>query len=681
MRNRIFISRLKPAAMPPKDTLAHIDDLIRTAKGVWLGLLAYLAYIGVTLIGVEDADFFLIERQTDLPLIGVSIPTTLFFAISPALGAMVFVYLHQYLLKLWEGLAAAPAQIDKVPLGDAIAPWLVADFALSQRRDGAIRLRPMRVLSSVASVGLAFVAAPFVLAAFWWRSMPKHDEALTVIACGIPLAICIYAALASWVRLRRLARKNTALPLWGRGVTWALRLGFVALSGLGWMTTEGTLSHYAQKRIIPIFRKSQTSGAAAVWEQSFVIEENEGYAFAGYYFNFVSFFEQETRSLAREFVLNREKMIYSNEDPLLFQLKKMTTNQIALDIAIRELETRWWMKTWVPELLVSANLSKVVFVTTPADWLAYEEAEQVFRRKWCDDNGISPIACGAGPLGQDADGKKLYDSTALPYQRSLWCKQTYGPDTLSDRCNAEFVAMNNSYLAEWQMVRQETIAKLPVRDFRNIDLRGADLSGARMERVDLAGARMEGADLRGARLEGADLSRAWMQGADLSGARLEVANLLLARLERVKLIDARLEGADLILTRLEEADLAFARMEGSDLRYARIEWADLSNVRMDASTVLDGTTFMNSVIQSVNLSDVKISNIQIKSMFGSSSVSLPNGVTVNHSEWPVHWPRFERYDWEYQSEWRKWLQAPNVYVPPPYPKPLRRPYRNPPTQP
>jgi hypothetical protein len=99
---------------PPKDPLpdaiARINALISTSRVAWLGLLSYLAFIGVTLLGVEDADFFITERQTDLPLIGVAVPTNLFFAIAPALGAMLATYLHLYLVKLWEALAEAPAR-------------------------------------------------------------------------------------------------------------------------------------------------------------------------------------------------------------------------------------------------------------------------------------------------------------------------------------------------------------------------------------------------------------------------------------------------------------------------------------------------------------------------------------------------------------------------------------------
>ena len=187
-----------PRPGPTTDQIARIDTLTRDARTTWFGLMTYLAFIGVTLLGVEDADFFLTERQTDLPLIGVSVPTALFFAIAPALGAMLYAYLHLYLLKLWEALAETPLPTRGAPLGDLVTPWLVADFALSFRKGTkALRPRPMRRLAFGVSLILIFLATPLVLAAFWWRSMPKHDEALTVLACGIPLLIALYTGLAS----------------------------------------------------------------------------------------------------------------------------------------------------------------------------------------------------------------------------------------------------------------------------------------------------------------------------------------------------------------------------------------------------------------------------------------------------------------------------------------------------
>ncbi|MEP5762013.1 MAG: hypothetical protein ABJ327_22420 [Litoreibacter sp.] len=75
-----------------KAILAQVNALISTAKASWFALLSYLAFVGVTLMGVVDADFFIPSRQTSLPLIGVSVPTTTFFYVAPLIGAAIYAY-------------------------------------------------------------------------------------------------------------------------------------------------------------------------------------------------------------------------------------------------------------------------------------------------------------------------------------------------------------------------------------------------------------------------------------------------------------------------------------------------------------------------------------------------------------------------------------------------------------
>ena len=49
--------------------IEHINELSATARTTWLALLALLAFIGITLLAVEVADFFVASRRTDLPLV------------------------------------------------------------------------------------------------------------------------------------------------------------------------------------------------------------------------------------------------------------------------------------------------------------------------------------------------------------------------------------------------------------------------------------------------------------------------------------------------------------------------------------------------------------------------------------------------------------------------------------
>ena len=111
----------------PADPAAieRINELSRLARTNWFTLLAYLAFVGVSLLAVEDADFFVPSRQTDLPLIGVSIPTARFFLAAPLLGAALYVYLHIHLTKLWEALAAARRAHGGDALAHRVYPWLV----------------------------------------------------------------------------------------------------------------------------------------------------------------------------------------------------------------------------------------------------------------------------------------------------------------------------------------------------------------------------------------------------------------------------------------------------------------------------------------------------------------------------------------------------------------------------
>ena len=229
----------KPSPAGP-DPLERIETLTRTAKANWLGLLAYLAFVGVTLMGVRDADFFMTERQTDLPLIGVKVPTNLFFYIAPGLGAMLYIHLHLYLMKLWRALGEL--SLSEAPVGERIAPWIVSDMALG-RRAGAMAPYPLRRLAGGVAFVSIFLAGPAVLAGFWWRSMPKYDELLTVVFCGLPLFAVLITMSES---LRALRRAGAPTPEMTRTLGRGWYVFAASLSGLGWMTTEGTLEAYAR---------------------------------------------------------------------------------------------------------------------------------------------------------------------------------------------------------------------------------------------------------------------------------------------------------------------------------------------------------------------------------------------------------------------------------------------------
>jgi hypothetical protein len=121
-----------------------------------------------------------------------------------------------------------------------------------------------------------------------------------------------------------------------------------------------------------------------------------------------------------------------------------------------------------------------------------------------------------------------------------------------------------------------------------LDLRDADLSGAR-----LRGALLDHADLRGARLVGADLSGSRLQEANLSGAHLIRAVLDDVRLGGGSLARALLCSASLRRATLVRVDLAGANLAGADL-----ESANLAHARL-ADAVFDRTKFVDAELAGV----------------------------------------------------------------------------------
>ena len=175
--------------MPDPDTqrLDRIRALTSSARATWFAYLGTIAFVGVTLLDVEDADFFSADTGTQLPLIGVEVPILSFFLAGSILMTVIFCYLHVFLEKLWAELADGSPRADGLPLARAIQPWLVSDTALHLRaylRGEAtppIASSPLGTLGVAVSAILAWVGGPAMLYGFWYRSQPAHIWWLTTI--------------------------------------------------------------------------------------------------------------------------------------------------------------------------------------------------------------------------------------------------------------------------------------------------------------------------------------------------------------------------------------------------------------------------------------------------------------------------------------------------------------------
>ena len=254
----VFVLFLRWRKTPPRkkqghdkvgpDQIKRINQLTQSARTTWFGFLSFFAYIGITLLGVEHKDFFLDSSHSELPLIGISIPTKQVFIFGPPLGAAIFGYFHTHLVSLWREPGRVQPIYNRMPLSDHITPSLIADMALLQRRDPALRLQPLRGLSTIATGAMVFLAAPGILLGFWLVSLPAHSELITVVCVGIPLSYSIYVATRSAFNLWHEAKRYRGRKGWSWKYRHLVALGIAAVFGLwGWLKTEGTFSWYVDQ--------------------------------------------------------------------------------------------------------------------------------------------------------------------------------------------------------------------------------------------------------------------------------------------------------------------------------------------------------------------------------------------------------------------------------------------------
>ncbi len=153
----------------------------------------------------------------------------------------------------------------------------------------------------------------------------------------------------------------------------------------------------------------------------------------------------------------------------------------------------------------------------------------------------------------------------------------------------------------WNSWRQEHQAK-------QLNLSGANLSGANLSGANLSGANLSGANLSRAYLSGAVLSRAHLSGASLWKAVLSGANL-----SRVDLSGFDLSGFDLSNTNLSEAKLIKTNLSNTNLSRATLTGANLREA------IFIGTNLTNAILTNCSIFGICAWNVQLE---GATQLSL-----------------------------------------------------------
>lgn len=566
----------------------YIVELSRNARTNWYAQVIFLAFCWITLLGVEDKDFFSYDASTKLPVIDINIPTTSFFLFAPILAFVFYLQLHLFLLRLWEQIGQLRAGEDTAE----IHPSLICEAAILALPDGGRRgYGPFRRWGLVAAIGgLVWLGGPLTLGFFWWRSMPKHDIWLTGFLGAALLASCVIGWACGSIALRCLRRGGTRSNGRRRAIT-----------GLSW-------------------------GAAAVVIFSLVAVVSAGRTGVFDYEAMVAQVKKPEAGVKQERKKKNEKR------GILTRLLVIAPAQMqGAEIAQRP---EGWQPHAIAKAEFQAEYLRRIQAIYQIEGRFSDNWKNEFEREWQERRKEAIGRINRPGFGQPSVTERFWrhyfeeiDVEELLLDESLRAKVDFRYANLSGAFLVG-ISLNHARIGEANLLGANlesafflmsnlTNATLTGTDLTNANLIGATLTGARFERADLTNADLWFANLVGARFELANLSGASLWSVDLSGA-----NLWHVDLSGGYLWEAILSGAELSGAMLKGADLEDAVLDGADIRRANL--SDAMNLTQD----------------------------QLDGCIGDEETILPDGLYVwscwdDFPELPDGVAKPERWDWDW----------------------------------
>ena len=186
-----------------------IPQCAQTARTTWFGYLGALAFTFISVIRVQDVDYFSADATTQLPIVNLAVPVESFMWAGALLLTVVFGYLHVFLELIWYDLGKITSRYKGRPISGHVQPWLITELGLNIRlimRAG--KEAPCHRPSILGLVGvgvsgfLGWIAAPLLVGFFWFRSMPAHDLQLTMLN-GFLFWLTLLISVLSFFAMRR----------------------------------------------------------------------------------------------------------------------------------------------------------------------------------------------------------------------------------------------------------------------------------------------------------------------------------------------------------------------------------------------------------------------------------------------------------------------------------------------
>ncbi|MEM6495766.1 MAG: pentapeptide repeat-containing protein, partial [Pseudomonadota bacterium] len=561
---------------PFQELLDHIAEIARSAGATLFSFLTVSLYFAVALAAHRDADFFAAGVGTKLPVLGIEIPTELFFLGAPFFILVVFVYLQVYLVKLWFALAAAP---EVIPTGDfpnrsldqATYPWIIIDAVLRWKH--SLFRRPLGWLASLGALLVGWLLAPLLIGAFWIRSMPYHHEGLTIVL-GVLFWMSVIVAWSS----RRLALRVVAGKTYSAGpLMWLVGAPLLALVILlSWSTTEAGLWHGDGRTRLPAHCKSHS-----------LLDGID--------------------CLVADFARNGDTALLVPATLSGVSLSQLPDNYLPRDLAYKDF--------------------RHAFIVRQRDEFGSTWREQFPDGKW------EPA------MEQEFEARRAAQHRSV-MRRDLRAADLRRADlSRSDVVAASLMGARLSRAnLQWANLEGADLSKadLTYAVVSNAQLASALLEDARLVLVNMYRARMQRARLKRAQLTGSFLRLVDLTGSDLTQVKAERTSFREAKLDDAKLAGVNLTKARLVDASLIRADLRTATMVGADLSKTNLTAANLHSVDLRRATLtnaqlsgakLAGARFDNATLFRSDLSDADMTGARLKgASLASANLSSVNGL-------------------------------------------------------
>ena len=192
------------------DGLNHVTEISKHARAIFLAVIGGCVYSWLTIATTTDVALLTNTATTPLPIIQTKVPIAGFYWTAPVILLGLYVYLHLYLQRLWQGLAVLPAVFpDGHSLDQRAYPWLLTSLVNAHVPRLKEKRPPFSRLQVFLSIIAAWVLVPATLGLFWLRYLSRHDwpwtgEQVGILALAITLGIAFYRRARATLRGREL---------------------------------------------------------------------------------------------------------------------------------------------------------------------------------------------------------------------------------------------------------------------------------------------------------------------------------------------------------------------------------------------------------------------------------------------------------------------------------------------